>query len=277
MFSKRMLVIVGVFFLVVANIVILFISSNRVPSYGIGRVALYLVAPIQDVVSNTIKVARNTWQTYFMLVSTAQENAQLKKELQQANARSSQWHETELSNIRLRRLLDFKISLESPSVAAEVIGMDPSPWYRAVIINKGSNDGVRKGLPVGIPEGIAGQVIDASAAYAKVMLITDRNSAVDALVQRTRARGIIKGESTSSCVFQYALRKDEVNIGDKIVASGLDGVFPRGMPIGEVSGVVRRAAGIFQEVSVTPYVDFEKIEEVLVLLTPLQDQLVNPQ
>jgi rod shape-determining protein MreC len=78
-------------------------------------------------------------------------------------------------------------------------------------------------------------------------------------------------------VFQYALRKDEVNIGDKIVASGLDGVFPRGMPIGEVSGVVRRAAGIFQEVSVTPYVDFEKIEEVLVLLTPLQDQLVNPQ
>ena len=142
---------------------------------------------------------------------------------------------------------------------------------------KGSNDGVRKGLPVGIPEGIAGQVIDVSAAYAKVMLITDRNSAVDALVQRTRARGIIKGESTSSCVFQYALRKDEVNIGDKIVASGLDGVFPRGMPIGEVSEVVKRAAGIFQEVSVTPYVDFEKIEEMLVFLTPLQDQLVNPQ
>jgi rod shape-determining protein MreC len=272
-----MLVIVGVFFLVFANIVILFISSNRVPSYGIGRVALYLVAPIQDVVSNTIKVARNTWQAYFMLVSTAQQNARLKKELQQANARNSQWHETELSNIRLRRLLDFKLSLESPSVAAEVIGMDPSPWYRAVIINKGSNDGVRKGLPVGIPEGIAGQVIDVSAAYAKVMLITDRNSAVDAMVQRTRARGIIKGESTSSCVFQYALRKDEVNIGDKIVASGLDGVFPRGMSIGEVSGVVKRAAGIFQEVSVTPYVDFEKIEEMLVFLTPLQDQLVNPQ
>lgn len=272
-----MLVIVGVFFLVVANIVILFISSNRVPSYGIGRFALYLVAPIQDVVSSTINVARNTWQAYFMLISTAQENARLKKELQQSNARSSQWYETELSNIRLRRLLDFKISLESPSVAAEVIGMDPSPWYRAVIINKGSSDGVRRGLPVGTPEGIAGQVIDVSAAYAKVMLITDRNSAVDALVQRTRARGIIKGESTNSCVFQYALRKDEVNIGDKIVASGLDGVFPKGMPIGEVSGVVRRAAGIFQEVSVIPYADFEKIEEMLVLITPLPDQLANPQ
>jgi rod shape-determining protein MreC len=121
---------------------------------------------------------------------------------------------------------------------------------------------------VGVPEGVAGQVTDTSAQYAKVMLIIDRNSAVDAFVQRTRARGIIKGESTSSCVFQYALRKDEVRVGDKIVASGLDGVFPKGMPIGEVSGVVRRAAGIFQEVTVTPHVDFEKLEEVLVILIP---------
>ena len=88
-----MLVIVGVFILVVANIVILFIFSSRVPSYGVGRVALYLVAPIQDVVSNTIKVARNTWQAYFMLVSAAQQNARLKKELQKANARNSQWYE----------------------------------------------------------------------------------------------------------------------------------------------------------------------------------------
>ncbi len=277
MFSKRMLVIVGVFLLVVANIVVLFISSNRVPSYGIGRVALFLIAPVQDIVTKAIHMARNTWQDYFMLVSTAQESDQRKKELQQANARNSQWYEMELANIRLRRLLEFKLSLERPSVAAEVIGKDPSPWYRAVIINKGSNDGVRKGLPVGIPEGVAGQVIDVSPAYAKVMLITDRNSAVDALVQRTRARGIIKGESTDSCVFQYVLRKDEVGIGDKIVASGLDGVFPKGMPIGEVSGVVRRAAGIFQEVSVTPYVDFEKIEEILILLTASQKQLANPQ
>ncbi|MFZ0612727.1 MAG: rod shape-determining protein MreC [Desulfobacterales bacterium] len=277
MFSKRMVVIVGVFFLIVANIVILFISSSRVPSYGIGRAALFLVAPVQDLVSTSIQTARNVWQSYFMLVATAEENARLEGELQRANARNSQWHEMELSNTRLRRLLDFKVSLEIPSVAAEVIGMDPSPWYRAVIINKGSRDGVRKGLPLGIPEGIAGQVIDVSPAYAKVMLITDRNSAVDALVERTRARGIIKGDSTDSCVFEYALRKDEVKIGDKIVASGLDGVFPKGMPIGEVSGVVRRSAGIFQEVSVTPYVDFEKIEEMLVLLTPPMDQPAGPQ
>jgi rod shape-determining protein MreC len=270
MFSKKMLVIA-------ANIVILFVFSSRIPSHGVGRVALVLIAPIQNAVSHTIRTARDTWEVYFRLTAAAEENVRLKKELQQAQARNRQWYELELANIRLRRLLDFKISLQSPSVAVEVIGLDPSPWYKAVIVNKGRNDGVRKGLPVGIPEGIAGQVVDASAAYAKVMLITDRNSAVDALVQRTRARGIIKGESTGSCVFQYVLRKDEVGIGDRIVASGLDGVFPKGMPIGEVSGVVRRAAGIFQEVSVTPYVDFEKIEEMLVLLTTPQKPLTNPQ
>ena len=117
--------------------------------------------------------------------------------------------------------------MEAQSIAAEVVGKDPSPWYRTVIINKGSNDGVcGKVYRWAFPKGVAGQVIDVSAAYAKVMLIIDRNSAVDAFVQRTRARGIIKGESTCSCVFQYALRKDEVKVGDKIVASGLDGVFP---------------------------------------------------
>jgi rod shape-determining protein MreC len=268
MLSKRMLVIAGVIFLFVASIVVLSLSSSRIPSHGVGRIALIFVAPVQGVVTDTIRAFRGTWHTYFAHILATQENAKLKKELQQALARIGRFQEIELANVRLRSLLDFKVNLGTQSIAAEVVGKDPSPWYRTVIINKGSSDGLRKGLPVGVPEGVAGQVTDVSSQYAKVMLIIDRNSAVDAFVQRTRARGIIKGESTSSCVFQYALRKDEVKVGDKIVASGLDGVFPKGMPIGAVTGVVRRAAGIFQEVSVTPYVDFEKLEEVLVIFTP---------
>ncbi len=275
MLSKRMLVIAGVIFLFAASIVVLSLSSSRIPTHGVGRIALIFVAPVQGVVTETIGALKGTWHTYFAHISAAQENSRLRKELQHAVARINRFQEIELANIRLRQLLDFKISLETQSIAAEVVGKDPSPWYRTVVINKGRSAGVRKGLPVGVPEGVAGQVTDASAQYAKVMLIIDRNSAVDAFVQRTRARGIIKGESTSRCVFQYALRKDEVKVGDKIVASGLDGVFPKGMPIGEVSGVVRRAAGIFQEVTVTPHVDFEKLEEVLVILTPPKDPFTS--
>jgi rod shape-determining protein MreC len=275
MLSKRLLVIAGATFMFVASIVVLSLSSSRIPSHGVGRIALIFVAPVQGVVTDSIRALKSTWYTYFAHISAAQENVRLKRELRQAEARISRFHEIELANIRLRRLLDFKINLGGQAVAAEVVGKDPSPWYRTVIINKGSSDGLRKGLPVSVPEGVAGQVTDVSAQYAKVMLIIDRNSAVDAFVQRTRARGIIKGESTLSCVFQYALRKDEVKVGDEIVASGLDGVYPKGMPIGEVTGVVKRAAGIFQEVTVTPHVDFEKLEEALVILTPQKDSLTS--
>ena len=275
MLSKRLLVIAGATFMFVASIEVLSLSSSRIPSHGVGRIALIFVAPVQGVVTDSIRALKSTWYTYFAHISAAQENVRLKRELRQAEARISRFHEIELANIRLRRLLDFKINLGGQAVAAEVVGKDPSPWYRTVIINKGSSDGLRKGLPVSVPEGVAGQVTDVSAQYAKVMLIIDRNSAVDAFVQRTRARGIIKGESTLSCVFQYALRKDEVKVGDEIVASGLDGVYPKGKPIGEVTGVVKRAAGIFQEVTVTPHVDFEKLEEALVILTPQKDSLTS--
>ena len=268
MFSKKMLVAVGAILLIGANLIILYIAGSRYPSHGLGRIALFFVAPFQDAVSVAIRFSRGTWENYFALASTARENTRLKQSLNQAVARNSQWREVELSNIRLRQLLDFKSTIISQSVAAEIVGRDPSSWYQAVIINKGSSEGIRKGLPVVVPEGIAGQVTDVTAHYAKVMLIIDRNSAVDALVQRTRARGIIKGEVSGRCRFQYVMRKAEVTVGDKIVASGLDGVFPKGMAIGDVTGVIKRTSEIFQEVTVTPHVDFEKLEEVLVVLIP---------
>jgi len=272
MFSKKLILIVGLTLLIVVNVVILFIFSSRFPSHGIGRFALFLVAPIQDTVSETLQAGRDVWRHYFTLVATARENERLREELQKSIARNNQWQETALSNQRLRRLLDFKSSMSKESVAAEVIGRDPSPWYRTVIINKGRADGLRKALPVVVPEGVIGQVTDVSAGYAKVMLIVDRNSAVDALVQRSRARGVIKGAATSRCIFEYVLRKDEVAVGDEIITSGLDGVFPKGFPIGTVTGVIKRTSDIFQEVIVTPYSDFERLEEVLVVLVPPQPE-----
>lgn len=275
MFSKRVLIIVGVVIFIIANIIILTISGGRQATQGFGRVALFIVAPFQGFVSDTIRQSNRIWVTYFSLASTAQENATLKRSLRESRAQYEQLREIELSNLRLRKLLDFKASLADRAIAAEVIGTDPSQWFKAIIINKGRSDGLKKGLPVVVPEGIAGQVTDVGPYYAKVMLIIDRNSAVDALVQRTRARGIIKGESTGQCLFQFVLRKEDVQLGDRIVTSGLDGVFPKGQPVGVVSGVLKRSSGIFQEVSVKPFIDFEKLEEVLVVLNPFQHELTN--
>ena len=132
-------------------------------------------------------------------------------------------------------------------------------------MDKGIRDGVRQGAPVVIPEGIVGVVVEASGRYAKVLLLTDPNSAVDALVQQTRARGIVKGGGADYCVFDYVLRKHGISVGDTVVSSGLDGVFPKGFRVGRISEIVRQNAGIFQKVSVTPYVDFEILEEVFII------------
>lgn len=277
MFSKKTLLIVGAIVLIVVNITILYISANRYRSHGFGRVAIFIIAPLQEAVTGSIRFARGIWGHYFNLVSVAQENDHLKKKLRRIVEKNSQHNEVELSNQRLRNLLNFKETTTSKVLAAEVISVDPSFWFKAVIIDKGRSDGVDRGLPVVIRQGIAGQVVDVSSRYSKVMLIIDRNSSIDALVQRTRARGIIKGEGSGECLFKYVLRKDDVRVGDKIIASGLDGVFPKGLPVGDVKEVVRRNSGVFQEVRVVPYIDFEKLEEVLVILNPKKYEFVSKQ
>ena len=266
MFSKKMVLIVGIIALVAVNITILFIGNRKSASRGYGQVAIFFVAPFQDAVTDCIHFVKNIWYQYFYLVSLSEDNKRLKKSLCLAAQKNNRCKETELSNLRLRRLLNFTKTVTDKALAAEVVGIDPSQWNRTIIVDKGKIDGVEKGMPVVIPEGIAGQVIDISSRYSKVLLIIDSNSSVDALVQRTRARGIIKGESSGSLIFEYALRKHDIKVGDTIISSGLDGVFPKGLYIGYVSTVVRRNAGIFQDINITPYVDFEKLEEVLILL-----------
>jgi len=146
------------------------------------------------------------------------------------------------------------------------------------MIDKGKTEGMRKGLPVVIPEGIAGIITDVSNHHSKVLLIVDQNSAIDAISQGTRARGIIKGNAFNQCLFKYVLRKHEIKKGDIIISSGLDGVFPKGFRIGEVSGISQKNSDvIFQEIIVTPYVDFEKLEEVFVVLNPPVINHINPK
>jgi len=276
MFSKKMVVIVGVILLIAINIIVLSINKRHgdLP-YGIGRIAIYTIAPFQNAVTHSIRFVKNVWNQYFFLISVAKENENLKKALSYAIEENEKRNEIELTNYRLRKLLNFKKTIDHQVLPAEIIGKDPSPWYQAILIDKGKSDGVEKGQPVVIPEGIAGQVTEVLNNYSKVLLIIDQNSAVDALVQRTRARGVIKGDSTDRYLFKYVLRKHDVRVGDTIVSSGLDGVFPKGLRIGYVSEVVKPSSGIFQDVTVAPFIDFEKLEEVLVLLNPLKNEHVK--
>ncbi|MGD8667849.1 MAG: rod shape-determining protein MreC [Desulfobacterales bacterium] len=271
MFSKKMVLIVGVIILITVNVILLSFSSKSQSTFGLGRVGLSLVSPFQELVTRSIRFARNIWEHYFYLVAVAHENEDLKKSLNQFVGKSNNWHEINLANARLKDLLNFQKAPTNRVVAAEVIGTDPSGWFKTIIIDKGKSDGLQKGLPVVLPTGIVGQVIEAAGHYSKVMLVIDRNSAVDALLQRSRARGIIKGESADQCRFEFVLRKHDVQIGDTVIASGLDGVYPKGLRIGRVADISQRNSDIFYEITVAPFVDYEKLEEVLVVL-PSQTQ-----
>lgn len=266
MFSKKIVIIVGIIVLIVVNLMVLSVANRRYHTHTPGQIALFFVAPFQKITATSISFIRDTWTHYFCLVAVKQENDKLKKALSRSIEKNNQFNEIEIFNLRLRKLLNFRKNMAGQVLVAEVIGKDPSPWFKTIIIDKGKLDGIEKGLPVLMPEGITGRVIDVSIHSSKVLLIIDRISAVDALVQRTRARGIIKGSLTGQCFFIYALRKHDIKAGDAIISSGLDTVFPKGLRIGKVSEVVKRNFGIFQEVIVTPYVDFEKLEEVLVIL-----------
>jgi rod shape-determining protein MreC len=266
MFSKKMVLIVGGIVLITVNVILLSITSKSRSTLGGGRVGLSFVAPFQELVTRSVRFTRGVWRHYFFLVSTAQENDILKKMLNESIEKNNQWHEIELANTRLRNLLNFQKEPNNRVVAAEVIGKDPSGWFKTVIIDKGKAEGLQKGLPVVLPQGIVGQVIEVSSHYSKVMLVIDRNSAVDALVQRSRARGIIKGASADQCRFEFVLRKHDVQIGDTVIASGLDGVYPKGLRIGRVSDLSERKSDIFYDITVAPFVDYETLEEVLVIL-----------
>jgi rod shape-determining protein MreC len=276
MFSKKVLMIVGVIVIFAISLTLLTVPNRPYDSSaGSGNVAIGIVAPFQKATTWVAQSLKDIWRNYFNLISVAKENRELKRSLGQAIEKNRRTAEIVLANDRLRALLNFKEKSTYQVIAAEVVGKDPSPWFKTVMIDKGKKDGVKKAMPVVLADGIVGQVVDVSDHYAKVLLVIDQNSAVDALVQRSRARGVIKGIMGGKCVFQYALRKDDISVGDIIVSSGLDGVFPKGLSIGQVAEVVRRNAGIFQEVFVAPFVDFEKLEEVLVVLT--QDRPMEGQ
>ncbi len=275
MFSKKTMVAVGAVVLIVLYTIVFSFAYLRHSSVGdtATRSALFLASPFQAAFSSAMNFMDDIWTHYFFLISVSRENDELRKKLARAVNQNNRCREIELSNSRLGEFVKLKNQSPFNLESAEVIAKDSSPWYKTVIINKGTDDGVTAGCPVIVPEGIVGYVINASGKDSKVLLIIDRNSSVDALVQRTRSRGLAQGITRGLCRFDFALRKLDIKIGDNVVTSGFDGIYPKGLRIGSVSKVIRRNSGLFQDVELTPYVDFSKLEEVMIVLSPPQDNV----
>lgn len=254
----------GLLFVAVNFIMVTMSSREAIPDNGVERIAISLISPFQTAVAHTLTSAENVWQIYFRTVSTAEENSRLRRKLSKMEQLNNRLFEVELENRRLKKLVNFTRSVDYKFVAAQVIARDPTPFFKTIMIDKGANDGIKKGMPVLVAEGVVGQTIRVAGGSSRILLITDRNSAVDSLVQDTRIRGVVKGDNSERCHFRYALRKEGIDGGDRIVSSGFDQVFPKGLRVGRVVEVKKGNSQLFQKVIVEPSVDFDRLEEVLV-------------
>lgn len=256
-----------------ALILLLFIPlilvSLRVKGYPgvifLDALFLEVTAPLQRGATSVYKKLGNVWKGYLYLVHVQKENEELKKKLAELQRENDQMREMVLSLERLRNLLQFREANPVKALVAEVIGRDPTSWFKSLTINKGEKEGVRRGMAVISPEGVVGQILKVGPSYSVVLLITDYNSAVDSIIQRTRAKAIVEGGGENRCQLKYLLRTEDVVIGDRVVTSGLAGNFPKGVMIGEIRKVDKRGHGIFQYAELIPSVDFTRLEEVLVV------------
>lgn len=229
------------------------------------RWIIHLTAPVQGSIQWTLDRTVNAFQNYVFLLGTRNENLLLLDENRRLLNEIAGLKEAVQENNRLRQLLDFQEKSGFQTVVARVIGRDVSTEYRAIRLNRGENAGIQKDMAVVTSQGIVGRILRTTDDTADVVTVMDTLSAVDAIDERSRARGIIEGLSDELCQLRFALRTDDIALNDVLISSGLGGVFPKGIPVGVVTKVVKQPYGITQEVEVRPAVDFSKLEEVLVI------------
>jgi len=251
---------------------------------------LEVTSGVQSIAAHAARWISDVFEDYVYLVETREENGRLRAQLARLEEERQRLSSEGIENRRLRSLLQLRERLGGEVMAATVIGKDVSPFFRVtrVELDRGERDHVRPGMPVVAAQGLVGQIRRTWGRYCDVLLIVDRTSAVDVVVQRTGARGMLRGTGESERYMarvQYLGREDAVRVGDLVHTSGLGQRFPASILVGRVTRIVRQDFGLWQEVEVTPAVDFSSLEEVLILtegsreqaLTDVSDEQASPE
>jgi rod shape-determining protein MreC len=229
-------------------------------------ILLEVAAPVQKTLSAPVDGARNAWRRYAALRGVREENQRLRERLAQLEEENLQFREALVEGGRLRTIANMRRDAEIPMRPAQVVGIDVSPWFHSVLVDRGRNDGVDSGMPVVTEEGVVGVVTATSPNAARTLLLLDAQSSIDGIVQRSRARGIVRGTGEPSLEFEFFVRGDDVQVGDLIITSGFGGVHPKGSRIGEVVEVHADPEAFVHRAVLRPAVDFGRLEQVFVLL-----------
>ncbi len=235
------------------------------------RIVLTLFSLPLSAANKSIAAVSSTWHHYFFLVGLYDENTALKERSQALSIENQLLREQADENVRLRELLAFRKKFEHKMLPAEIIGRDPSGWFKTILVDKGTRDGVVPDAGVITPDGVVGHVVEAGLTSSKVLLITDINSYIDARIKRTGTHGIVVGKGEQACYLSYVLKTEEVLPGDTIISSGINAVYPKGILIGTVTHAAGDSSGFFQSIELLPAVTFSKLHEVLIVLRRPED------
>jgi rod shape-determining protein MreC len=238
---------------------------------------LEAAVPVQRALRWPAERTREVWSRYLALVAVGEENDALRSQLASLEEENLQLREALVASGNLERIVAMRRGFDIPLMPGEVIGQDVSQWFRSLLIDRGRDEGVASGMPVISDQGLVGLVTATSSSGARTMLLVDRRAAVDAVVERSRALGIVRGTGGAALELTFMQRGDDVREGDLLVTSGIGGVYPKGLRIGTVRSVRKEPRALVHTARVEPAVDFGRVEQVFVMLRrgPTMDLLYS--
>ncbi len=227
---------------------------------------LDLTIKVQRAVAFPAEMLQDAWSRYVTLVGVNEQNQVLQLEIAHLSEENLQLREALVAGGRLERIAEMRDDFEVPMLPAELVGSDVSPYFHSVLLDRGRSDGVRSGMPVISESGLVGLVVATSSQASKTLLLLDRLIAIDGTVQRSRARGIVRGRGDDPPLFEFVARGGDIEPGDLLITSGLDGVYPKGLLIGTVTDVEEPGARLLRTARLEPAVDFGRLEQAFVML-----------
>ena len=254
----------AILLIIAAALILVLISLGQYSSSSAGINCVregYLV--FNKIITSPFTFISDLWKDYIYLVDTKRDNEELKKSNDALRVQCMNLEELRSENERLRLMLDFKAAHTEFSLhPASLLAQDITLVFKTAVIDKGSRSGFFVNMPIVNPDGVVGRVVAVSSHTSQILMITDPNSAIPALIASTRVKGIVKGTGGESLRLEYVRRTDDVKIGDFVVTSGLLGIFPKGLRIGYVKDIQIDERKIFADILLTPCVDMEKIEGI---------------
>jgi rod shape-determining protein MreC len=227
-------------------------------------------AEVQRASTGVVGGVREGWQNYFALQQIRQDNEDLKRRVAQLEMRLQQERARAEQTRTLQQLLSLRQETPLTTEATNVIGASADAYFRTISIDKGTSSGLRQDMAVIAPAGVVGRIIMSSARAAKVQLLIDRNAAAAATIERSRAQGVVLGTGTTTLTMAYLPGSADVKVGDRVVTSGIDRIYPKGFVIGQIESL-QRGAGEYSGIVIRPAVDFSALEAVLVVTSPPPD------